>query len=465
MSNAKTAKRRALGVVGHRALGVVRLSHLTDETLSPEVQRDKIDLTVQARGDKLIHIAEDLDVSGAVSAWNRDLAPWLEEPERIAQWDYIIVAKLDRLTRSILDFQLLLMWCAEHGKTIISIGEGFDLSTLMGKMAANFLIMFAEFERERMSERRSERAQADIARGWWGGGRTKYGFIPVKVDNHYEVIVDPDEKAIAERMALGIFAGKSATQIARELTADEVPTKVGGKWAATTILDILRDPSGVLDTDTWLKLQPIIGAMSRPKNNRYDAAALTGVIFCARCRKPMWGQRTQRRDTIWSYYRCHSEECKHVTKMIRAADLETAADDFIVSEFGHLPHTERQLVAGSDTARLLAEIDRSLTELAAKLTAKLISRNDFRTQQDILFAEQDRLENLPVEPDRYHDVETGLTVAQYWASLDWPAKRQYFTTRGLAIYALAGKRRGDVPTVSIEGGEMAADARALSASF
>ena len=442
-----------------RLLGAVRLSHLTDETLSPATQREKITFTAKARGDELVYVAEDLDVSGSVSAWNRDLAPWLEDPDKIKLWDTLIVAKLDRLTRSLLDFQKLLEWCAANNKTIISVSEGFDLSTPVGKLIANILVMFAEFERERMGERRSERAQADKARGWWGGGRTKFGFTAVKVDSHYEVIEDPDEKAVAYRLAAEILKGKSAAQIARELTAEGVPTKVGGKWASTTILDIVRDPAGILDTDTWAKLQPVIGALSKPQTNRYDAARLAGVVFCGRCEHPLWAHHTKRGDAQWDYYRCYN--CK--AKMIRQVALEEATDDLVISLYGDNPHTEQRLIVGSDNQRILKDIDRQLTELTSKLTAKTISRADYRSKQDLLLTEQERLESLPSEPDRYEPVDTGMTVTQYWASIDWPEKRRYFTDRGWVIYATAGEHRGDIPIVRIEGGEMEADAVALGA--
>ena len=118
-----------------RLLGAVRLSRDTDETTSPERQDDAITYTTKARGDRLIHIVHDLDVSGAISPFERaELGPWLTDPDKIAQWDGLIVAKIDRLSRSLLDFQVLLKWCDAHDKTVISIGEGFDLKAPVGRL-------------------------------------------------------------------------------------------------------------------------------------------------------------------------------------------------------------------------------------------------------------------------------------------------------------------------------------------
>ena len=155
--------------------------------------------------------------------------------------------------------------------------------------------MFAEFERERMGERRSERAQADKARGWFGGGRTKYGFRAVKVDDHYEVEEDEDEKAVAYRMAKSILGGMSAARIARLPPRESRPSwvplrkdlrpasrQVGG----LNVVDILTDPDGSLDTDTWTKVQPVINgnAGRRSTLRRCD---VVGVAVCDRCGAPM----------------------------------------------------------------------------------------------------------------------------------------------------------------------------------
>src|SRR4249920_1161827 len=113
-----------------RLLGGARLSHRTDESTSIERQREQVTLTAQVRGDELIHITEDSDVSGAVSPFLREgLGPWLTDPKLMAKWDGLIVAKVDRLTRSLSDFDDLVSWCDRNGKTLISVSEQLDLST------------------------------------------------------------------------------------------------------------------------------------------------------------------------------------------------------------------------------------------------------------------------------------------------------------------------------------------------
>ena len=90
-----------------RLLPCIRLSVLDDQSTSPERQSEKIETFARLSDHELVPINEadyDLDVSGSISPFERPgLGPWLQE-DRLNMWDAIIVAKLDRLTRSLFDF-------------------------------------------------------------------------------------------------------------------------------------------------------------------------------------------------------------------------------------------------------------------------------------------------------------------------------------------------------------------------
>src|SRR5713101_4195539 len=113
---------QAKSQAGMRLLDVVRLSRDTDESTSPERQHESNRYMARARGDRIVASIEDLDVSGSVSPFERPkLGPWLTDPAKIEQWDGIVVAKIDRLTRSLYDFADLVRWCNTHSKTLISV--------------------------------------------------------------------------------------------------------------------------------------------------------------------------------------------------------------------------------------------------------------------------------------------------------------------------------------------------------
>jgi site-specific DNA recombinase len=87
------------------AFMAIRLSHETNESTSPKRQTEQTQGYCDLRGWDIAHVASNLDVSGGISPWERpDLGKWLTEPELIARWDVLVVARLDRLTRSYVDF-------------------------------------------------------------------------------------------------------------------------------------------------------------------------------------------------------------------------------------------------------------------------------------------------------------------------------------------------------------------------
>jgi DNA invertase Pin-like site-specific DNA recombinase len=87
-----------------RVLGATRLSHDTDASTSIERQREAIEAWARAHGHQLVTVTEDTDVSGTIAPRDRDgLGPWLPNG-KIGQWDVLVVARLDRVSRPLLDF-------------------------------------------------------------------------------------------------------------------------------------------------------------------------------------------------------------------------------------------------------------------------------------------------------------------------------------------------------------------------
>lgn len=432
-------------------LGYVRRSHRTDGSTSIERQREQIDLTCRARGDRLVAIAEDDDVSGGMSPFDRPgIGPWLtDNPPK--PYGAVMVPKLDRLTRNLRHFDDWREWADQHGKTLISVSESLDLSTSIGRMFANLLAMFAQFERERMGERRRERAAADKAAGRYYGGTVPYGKKLELVDGYLDLVPDETESAVLVRMAEAILSGRNAEQVAADLNAEGIPTRKtrnGGRWRGTTILQILRKPGSLPDNGLWERLQPVIA--ERPVTNRNDTAELVGVVYCARCGERMWSQSITRpaKNMIYRYYRC--SQAGKCGVMVRMADTDQAVSAAIVDEYGWKDHTEKRLVASGNGKRV-AELKRKLAALDqdaddydarhAELRAKLIEARQHSTA------------------DEWEDVPTGQTVAAWWAASGAAVRRQWLITHG--IRAFVRPQKGDVPAVTLDGGGYFTEAASL----
>ena len=88
----------------------------------------------------------------------------------------VVVYKVDRLSRSILDFHNMMKYFEKYGANFVSITQSFDTSTSMGKLTLNMLLSFAQFEREVSSERVRDKIRASKAKGLWIGGTPRLGY-------------------------------------------------------------------------------------------------------------------------------------------------------------------------------------------------------------------------------------------------------------------------------------------------
>ncbi len=92
--------------------------------------------------------------------------------------DIVVVYKVDRLTRSLLDFAKLVEALDKAGTSFVSITQSFNTTTSMGRLTLNMLLSFAQFEREVTAERIRDKLAASKARGMWMGGTPPLGYEP-----------------------------------------------------------------------------------------------------------------------------------------------------------------------------------------------------------------------------------------------------------------------------------------------
>ena len=443
-----------------RALAGIRLSVDTDESTSVERQTEAATYTVKARGDRLIHTAIDTDVSGSVSPFERpSLGPWLTDPDLIAQWDYLIVSKIDRLSRSLLDWQVFLQWCDAHGKTAVSVSEGFDLSTPWGRMIANILMIFAEFERLRIGERRKEAADKLRAIGQWGGGTMPYGYRAIctchgkpecGAAQGWVFGQSAAEAGIIRRVVDDVLAGTPVGAICRELNAEGVPTPQRSReWRTPTLLHILRsrnlrgeaqykkhtvrdaDGNPVLSTDEpilteteFALLQQALDAASRPHMTAHQSTKLlVGVVYCGECDGPLYRQR----DT----YRCFNRNgIKHPTAKIDAPLLEGIVEAALLKEHGSA-QIERRAGNGVDYRLELETTRTELSELEEQYLGHNLSAERFARMSTRLEARIAELDTLAQQARGPRWERVGETVAQRWDRLDSEGRRGMLRRLGL----------------------------------
>jgi len=111
--------------------------------------------------------------------------------------DTVVVYKVDRLSRSLLDFARLVERFEKRRVAFVSITQHFDTSTSMGRLVLHILLSFAQFERELISERTRDKIAAAKRRGKWTGGPLVLGYRVDRQRRALEVV--PGEAAIVKR--------------------------------------------------------------------------------------------------------------------------------------------------------------------------------------------------------------------------------------------------------------------------
>jgi DNA invertase Pin-like site-specific DNA recombinase len=100
----------------------------------------------------------------------------LLEDIAVGSIDIVVVYKVDRLTRSLLDFARLVESFDKAGTSFVSITQSFNTTSSMGRLTLNMLLSFAQFEREVTAERIRDKIAASKAKGMWMGGTTPIGY-------------------------------------------------------------------------------------------------------------------------------------------------------------------------------------------------------------------------------------------------------------------------------------------------
>jgi len=205
---------------GLKVCGYVRVSHAEQAQSGAglQAQRDSIEAVVRQRGWELAAIYEDAGASGK----STNGRPGLEEALRAVESGaagILIVAKLDRLSRSLVDFGKILERSQKRGWAFVANDLGIDTSSATGELIANVMMSVSQWERKAISERTTA-ALAVKKREGVKLGNPKLGKSSAKVRRRIE-------RARAR--------GDSYRKIAAKLNADGIPTSQGGSqwWAAS----------------------------------------------------------------------------------------------------------------------------------------------------------------------------------------------------------------------------------------
>lgn len=480
---------------GMRLLPCIRLSVLDDESTSPERQFGKIETFAHLGDHDLVSITEadyDLDISGAVSPFDRPgLGPWLRD-DRLDEWDAICVARLDRLTRSLFDFVTLVSWLEARGKTLFCIDPVLDLATPAGRAFASITATFAQFERETIAARVRDAYIKLIGDGKYAGGQVPFGYRPVRLIKGWGYEPDPEYAPVVAEVFGRYASYESLGSVTRWLNDSGVPTpwnatrKRNGKplkdtmWKSTSVRKILASPvvlgatvtttgelvrdkdgvvvyraPGLVSRDVYERVQARL--RGNPVSAKTNAWALTQVAFCAECKSPMYGTTAKYGDKTYRYYGCvHSVRRDGVctARRVNANHLESALARELLSLVGNHEVTERRLTPARDFSEDIARVAKQIGHLYMEIQVESLSGQDISKKQETLKLAHEELARLhslkpvtaPLEP-----VKTGVTFRRKWEALDNSGRNELLRSAGVRAVV----SREDLPAIEHQEGPLA----------
>jgi len=135
--------------------------------------------------------------------------------------DVVVVYKVDRLSRSLLDFAKVMDRFNRAGAAFVSVTQNFSTADAMGRLTLNMLMSFAEFEREMIAERTRDKIAASRRKGKWTGGSSPLGYDVVD----RKLVVNEVEAALVRRIYDLYLDKRSAVAVAQALNAEHRTTK------------------------------------------------------------------------------------------------------------------------------------------------------------------------------------------------------------------------------------------------
>ena len=313
--------------------------------------------------------------------------------------DVIVVYKVDRLTRSLMDFAKMVERFDAAGVSFVSVTQAFNTTNSMGRLTLNVLLSFAQFEREVTAERIRDKVAASKRKGMWMGGA-----VPMGYDVRDKALVVNTAEAVAIRTIFAEYLKVgSVRSLAHRLEALGIVSKLrtdrhgrvtGGKaFSRGALYNILRNPiytgkvrhkdelhdglhDAILDNEVWRAAQKLLidhGGKAIATDRRSAARVLNGLLFdeigrpmgATYAKKSVQKNGAQSSKRYWYYVSKKSNDADDVKvrrlpadaieELVRATVLEKLADCVWLADA-----LSKQHVDATGTAMVLTKLDTPL---------------------------------------------------------------------------------------------------------
>lgn len=358
--------------------------------------------------------------------------------------DVVVVYKVDRLSRSLLDFARIMEVLDKHGVSFVSVTQQFNTTSSMGRLTLNILLSFAQFEREIISERTRDKMGAARKKGKWVGGRP---FLGYDIAPEGRALVVNETEAERVRGIFGLYLDhQSIKNTAEELnnrgwtlkqwTTQKGKLHGGGRFTKSSLHGLLTNVAyigkvnyqghvadaefpAIVSKEVFEAAQKCLMENSRTSGarvrNRYSAL-LRGILRCGHCDRSMVHSYTKKKNRIYRYYVCNHAMKEGWDKCPAPSLPADEIEKFVLEEIARIGSDEK---LQAETLKQHEAIQRE--ELANLKRSRKAMEKQLLTLQDqlckaVASGETDRLAELRQQEDATTAALTENTAKQQLAS-------------------------------------------------
>ncbi len=318
---------------------------LEQEFNSLDAQRESCEAYVASqKAEGWVLVPDDYDDGGfSGGTLERPALKRLLADIELGRVDVIVVYKIDRLSRSLMDFARLVEVFDRKAVTFVSVTQSFNTTTSMGRLTLNVLLSFAQFEREVIGERIRDKVAASRRKGIWMGGWAPLGY---DIRDRKLLVNEPEAKLV--RSIFTRFArGKSGTRLIQALAGEGARNKQGKPIDKGYLYRVLNnrvylgdavhkgepypgEHEAIVSRDLWDRVHAVLKESPRKRGATTRArtpAILKGLIF-GPTGAAMTPTHTRKRGRLYRYYisttllRTGSDDCP--IRRVPAEEIEAA---------------------------------------------------------------------------------------------------------------------------------------------
>jgi DNA invertase Pin-like site-specific DNA recombinase len=357
------------------------------EFTSIDAQREAGELFVGAQAHRGWRVLPDRYDDGGYTGANLERPAFqrLMADVDAGKINVVVVYKVDRLSRSLLDFARVMERFQKAGVDFVSVTQNFSTADAIGRLTLNILMSFAEFERAMIAERTRDKIAASRRRGKWTGGAPQLGYD--NVDRR--LVVNEHEAVIVREIFVLYIEHRSIVAVLDALNERGRTTKrhqarsghvrVAHGWTKDAVLRVLKNPlyagliragdtlvqgehQAIIDRETFDRAQAILaGRAPGAAPVRNPEYLLRGLLRCACCEAAMTPASTRRAGREYRYYRCITRDKQGTdacpTKPMPAEEVENCV--------------VRQIRAATSNGQLASDVAARLAQRIAEGRAAL----------------------------------------------------------------------------------------------